>query len=447
MTDKKLSLAAEAYLYGYPLVYCVQEMINTALKPEIAWSAPVNTFGYARKLLGPETEFVSPNNDTLYTMAMVDATHEAQVLHLPDTQDRYYVMQFVDAWTNNFTYLGRRATGTKEDYYLLVGPDWEGEVPDGIHLLRTPTNVFAIIGRYATTGGDDLEKVWALQEDTWLTPLSRYPEKPDNSQRALGDWELAPYDQQVGDALKFWEQMRNWMKLFPPSEIDQAYQQKFEPLGLLAEESPYLNPDPVLAETLKAGEAEFWAFLQANLAPGEPVNGWSFAVDAFNFNLDYLGIGTLPEWKFADRATAFFYRAVIARVGLWGNHSYEASYPQVFLDENGEQLNGSRKYVLHFDEMPPADAFWSVTMYNIPKFYLVANPIQRYSIGDRTPGLRYNPDGSLDIYMQHESPGPDKEANWLPAPEGDFRPILRMYQPRPEVLDGTYILPPIRRVE
>jgi hypothetical protein len=449
MSETKLSLAAEAYLYGYPLVYCVQEMMNTAAKPALAWAAPVNTFGYARELLGPESEFVSPNNDTLYTMAMVDATHEAQVLHLPDTYDRYYVMQFVDTWTNNFSFLGRRATGTQESTYLLTGPDWQGDVPEGMTLLRAPTNVFAVVGRYATTGGDDLAKVWALQEDTWLTPLSRYPQKPDNSARTFGDWNLAPYDERVKNDLKFWEQLRAWMQLFPPSAIDQTYQQKFEPLGLLSAESPYIDPDPALTETLKAGEKEFWAFLQANLAPGEPLNGWSFAVDAFNFNLDHLGIGTLdtPEWKFSDRATAFFYRAVIARVGLWGNNTYEAAYPSVFLDEHGEQLNGARKYVLHFDELPPVDAFWSVTMYNMPKFYLVANPIKRYSIGDRTPGLKYNPDGSLDIYMQHESPGLDKESNWLPAPMGDFRPILRMYQPLPEALDGTFVLPPVRRVE
>ena len=448
MNDKKLSLAAEAYLYGYPLVYNIQEMINTASKPEIAWSAPVNTFGHARDLLDPETEFVSPNNDTLYTMAMVDVTQEAQVLHLPDTQGRYYVMQFIDAWTNNFAYLGRRSTGTQEGYYLLAGPDWHGQVPEGVTLLRAPTHVFAIVGRYATTGGDDLAQVWALQEDTWLTPLSRYPQQPDNSQRTLGDWDLAPYDARVGDDLKFWEQFRAWMRLFPPSAIDQAYQRKFEPLGLLAEESPYINPEPALAEALKAGQTEFWAFLEANLAPGEPVNGWNFMVGAFNYNMDHLGIGTLdtPEWKLGDRATAFFIRAVVARVGLWGNHSYEAAYPSLFLDEHGEQLNGAHKYVLHFDELPPVDAFWSVTMYDIPKFYLVANPINRYSIGDRTPGLKYNSDGSLDIYMQHESPGPDKESNWLPAPEGDFRPILRMYQPRPKALDGTYVLPPVRRV-
>lgn len=448
MSDSKLSLAAEAYLYGFPLVYNIQEMEKTASKPTFPWSAPVNTFGYARELAGPETEFVSPNNDTLYAIAIVDLTREPQVLHLPDTQDRYYVMQFIDAWTNNFAYLGRRATGTEEGYYLLAGPDWEGEVPEGLTLLRTSTNAFVICGRFATTGGDDLPAVWALQDDTQLTPLSQYPDKPDNSAREFGDWELAPFDKDVDKDLEFWEQLRSWMKIFPASATDQAYQTKFESLGLLAEDSPYINPDPALKEALKAGESEFWAFLGANLAPGEKINGWSFVVNAVNYNIDHLGIGTLdtPEWKFADRGTAYFFRAVVARVGLWGNHSYEAAYPIVYIDENDEVLNGTHNYVLHFDKLPPANAFWSVTMYNVPKYYLEANPINRYSIGDRTPGIEYNPDGSLDIYMQHESPGTDKESNWLPTPKGEFRPILRIYQPRAEVLDGTSVFPPIKRV-
>jgi hypothetical protein len=298
MSTSKLSLAAEAYLYGYPLVYCIRETINLASASNKSGSAPVNTFRYSRELLGPEVEFVSPNNDTLYTLAAADVTAEALVLHVPDTHDRYYVLQFVDAWTNNFAYIGRRATGTMEGFYLLAGPNWEGVVPDGVTLLRTPTNVFAIVGRFATTGGDDLAVVRALQDDTWLTPLSRHPGIPDKSKRAVDDWELAPFDMRVDDGLKFWEQFRAWMKLFPPSEIDQAYQAKFEPLGLLADDSPYVNPDPALVETLKNGKAEFWTFLEANLAPGEPINGWSFAVDAFNYNLDHLGIGTLdtPEW-------------------------------------------------------------------------------------------------------------------------------------------------------
>jgi len=443
----KLSLAAEAYLYGYPLVEGVGGMIKNTSGPATVFSGPVNMFAHATTLAGPETDIVSPNNDTLYSFVFADVTKEPLVLHLPDTNDRYYVMQFIDTWTNNFAYLGRRATGTKEGLYLLAGPNWAGDVPDGVTLLRAPTNIFVVAGRFACSGAVDIPNVYALQADTWVTPLSLYPERPDNSGRQFSDWELAPYDERVDDDLRFWEQLRAWMKLFPPPDVEQEYIKKFEPLGLLAAESPYVTPDPSLVETLQAGKAECVAFIEANMAPGEPVNGWRAVPHAFDFNLDNLGIGTLPDWKFPDRATAYFFRTIVARVGLWGQHGYEAHYPQVFEDHQGQQLNGSSKYVIHFDELPPADAFWSITMYNMPNYLLIDNPINRYSIGDRTPGLAYNEDGSLDIYIQKDSPGLAKESNWLPCPEGNFRPIMRMYQPRPEALDGTYILPPIRRVE
>jgi len=168
----------------------------------------------------------------------------------------------------------------------------------------------------------------------------------------------------------------------------------------------------------------------------------------FDYNDDYFGIGTIdaPEWRIADRSRAYATRAAAARAGLWGNHGYEANYEIVYVDADGEQLNGTHRYELRLDPMPPVDAFWSLTMYNVPKFLLVPNPIDRYSIGDRTPGLQFAADGSLTIYLQQESPGPDKESNWLPAPEGEYRPVMRMYQPKSEVLSGGYALPAIRRI-
>jgi hypothetical protein len=198
MSNEEIKLATEAYLYGYPMVYSVNEMIRTVSGPDLIWSAPVNLFGHATKLAGPETEFVSPINDALYSMVMADVTEEPLVLHLPDTNDRYYVMQFIDVWTNNFAYLGRRATGTEEGFYLLAGPNWEGDVPEGVTLVRAPTNIFVIAGRFATSGESDVANVRSLQDDTWVTPLSRYPEGPDNSGRKFGDWDLAPYDQRAG---------------------------------------------------------------------------------------------------------------------------------------------------------------------------------------------------------------------------------------------------------
>jgi hypothetical protein len=447
MNDKKISLAAEAYIYGYPLVYNLHEMTNTITKPGL-FHAPLNVFGYARKLAGPETKFVSVNNDTLYTVAIVDVTEEPQVLHLPDTNGRYYVMQFVDAWTNNFAYPGKRATGTKEVFFLLTGPGWQGETPQGMQRINAPSNLFAIVGRYAVDQNDeDVKIVNALQDDTWLTPLSRYPEKPDNSERKLGDRDPLPYDKRVGEDYLFWEQLRSWMKLFPPPEAEKEYIKKFESLGLLADESPYVNPSPELVEMLKPAKAEAVEFIKANLALGEPVNGWRLAPHIFDYNLDYFEVGTDPTWAIKDRAKAHIVRAVAARVGLWGNHGYEANYLQVYEDGNGDPLSGEHKYVLHFDAVPPVDAFWSITMYNMPDFYLVENPINRYAIGDRTTGLKFNDDGSLDIYMQYESPGAEKESNWLPTPKGKFRPILREYSPHPEALDGTWVVPPIKRVD
>ena len=162
MNDTKLSLAAEAYLYGYPLVYNLEMMAEQA-SGKILTGGPVNTFGFARALLGPEVEFVAPNNDTLYSNLMADVTKEPLVLHLPDTHGRYYVMQFVDAWTNNFAYMGRRATGTEEDLYLLAGPDWDGETPEGMTLVQTPTNIYAIVGRLAIHGEADIPKLLAIQ--------------------------------------------------------------------------------------------------------------------------------------------------------------------------------------------------------------------------------------------------------------------------------------------
>jgi hypothetical protein len=323
-------------------------------------------------------------------------------------------------------------------------------VPEGVTLVRAPTNIFVIAGRFATSGESDVANVRALQDDTWVTPLSRYPEPPDNSGRKLGDRDLAPWNRDVGEALAWWERFRAWSQLFPPPATERDYIQKFEPLGLLAPDSPYADPDPELAKVLEAGQKAGQEFIEANSkAGGEPVNGWSMITHLFDYNLDAFEVGAIdsPQWKIEDRAKAHVLRAVAARVGLWGNHAYEAAYAFLWVDEHGEKLNGAHRYVLHFEETPPADAFWSLTMYESPNYYLVANPINRYSIGDRTPGIKYNEDGSLDLYLQLDSPDPEVESNWLPAPEGVFRPTMRMYQPGEAVLDGSWLPPAIKRLD
>lgn len=438
--------AAEAYIYGYPLVYDLQEVAEFVEGGgSLPIQAPYNTFASARRLLGPETRFVSPNNDTLYLVAMLDVRQGPVVLHVPDTQDRYYVLQFVDAWTNNFAYIGRRATGTAEAEFLLTDRDHQGEVPAGMTVVQAPTGVFTIVGRVQVDGEADLPAVHALQDQFTLTPFPAGAGGVSPGQVAG----VPEPDPRARDDLRWWERFRVALAAFPPPAADASFVALAERLGLTASQSPYVDPDPELAELLVAGQQAGQAKIEElGKAGGGGAGGWISAMHMFDYNLDHLGVGTLdaPEWKISDRARAYVTRAVAARGGLWGNHGYEADYAFVWTDDEGQPLDGANRYELRLESPPPVDAFWSLTMYDVPDFYLVANPIDRYSIGDRTPGLRTAEDGSVTISMQASAPGPDKESNWLPAPAGRFRPILRMYQPQKAVLDGTYVLPPVRKV-
>jgi hypothetical protein len=438
--------AAAAYVYGYPLVYDLKEVANSvAGGGSLPMQAPYNRFAYARRLLGPETKFVSPNNDTLYVVAHCDVRQGPLVLHVPDTGDRYYVLQFIDAWTNNFAYIGRRATGTAEAEYLLTDRDYDGPVPDAMTVVAAPTGVFTIGGRVQVNGEADLPAVHALQDQFTLTPLAVRAGGPAPAE--VGG--VPQPDPRVREELRWWDQFRVALTAFPPPAADKQFVALAERFGATAAESPYVDPDLGLAEVLIAGQQVGQAKIEA-LAKGggDTPGGWTSALHLFDYNLDHLGLGTIdaPEWKLPDRAKAYVTRALAARAGLWGNHGYEAYYAFVWTDEDGQPLHGANRYELRLESPPPVDAFWSLTMYDVPDFYLVANPIDRYSIGDRTPGLQTGPDGSVTIYLQSDSPGPDREANWLPTPAGAFRPIMRMYQPQQPVLDGTYVLPAIRKV-
>lgn len=437
MSKELEGLAAEAFIYGFPLVFDLQEVDRVGSKGMGSLpAAPFNTFAHATKLAGPDDPFVSVNNDTVYSIAQVDVSGGPVRLDVPDADGRYYVLQFVDAWTNNFAYVGHRATGTDAGWYLLVGPDWEGDEENAI---RFPTSVATIVGRWAVASDDDLPAVRELQSRLTLTPTDG----------ATGAGLPQP-DPAVAEDLRFFEQLRVWMQAFPPAERDREYQQRFAPLGLFDADSPYATPDEDLAAALRAGLAAGKAKLEDAMThgAGPQVNGWKLTYHLFDYNLDFFEVGALddPAWRLADGPSRYAQRGVAARAGLWGNHGYEAAYAMVWVDGDGDALDGTKRYELRFATPPPVDAFWSVTMYDEPDFYLVANPIDRYSIGDRTPGLHRADDGSLTITMQSEEPAdPQARANWLPTPAGAFRPILRMYEPHAAVFDGTYELPPITK--
>jgi hypothetical protein len=435
-------LAADAHRFGFPLVFNLEQVRRFAEDGLGALpAAPFNTFAHATQLAGPEDTFVSVNNDTVYSIAQLDLRAGPVRLDVPAAGDRYSVLQFVDAWTDNFAYVGRRATGGAAGTYWIVPPGWDGAVPSGATAIAAPTAVVTIVGRWAVAGEDDLPAVAELQRGLRLTPA-------DGGASAAVPAFPEP-DPAVPDDLRFFEELRVWSQAFPPAPAELDYAQRFAELGLLATTSPYTADGvPELAEALRAGLSAGRARLEDAVEHGDApeVHGWRLTYHMFDYNNDYFGIGTLddPNWRIADRDAARTARAVAARAGLWGNHGYEAAYAMAWVDGDGEPLSGDRSYTLRFGTPPPVDAFWSVTMYDLPEFFLVANPLERYSIGDRTPGLRYGADRSLTLLLQHDDPGEERRANWLPTPPGRFRPILRMYQPRAEVFGG-YELPPIRR--
>jgi hypothetical protein len=446
---EKVKRAVEVYVYGYPLVYNVDEMKKFPAGEATLVSDQArgyNDFGKARALLDPSVKFVSPNNDTLYLIGVVDVGGGPVVLHVPDLSGRYYVLQFVDAWTNNFAYVGRRATGTKEGDFLLTPVGYDGPVPDGMSVIEAPSRVFVVLGRIQTNGVDDVPAVQTLQDQFRLTPFSDSPRGP-GAGAPVGIPEPASG---VADDLLFWEKFRVALAAFPPPSGDKEFVEAAAEFGLTDDASPYTNPDAGLRGRLIEAEKQAKALIdKVSKTSLNIVDGWSSAKHVFDYNLDRCGPGTLdtPEWKIADRKRAYVVRAVAARLGMWGNHGYEADPALLWQDANGDVLDGSRRYELTLSPPPPVEAFWSLTMYAEPDYYLVENPLDRYSIGDRTPGLQVADDGSITIYMQHTSPGADKESNWLPAPAGKFRPLLRAYQPGQAIQDGTYKLPTVSRLD
>ncbi|WAA67868.1 DUF1254 domain-containing protein [Microbacterium oxydans] len=443
MTDLDADRAAilQAYLYGFPLVFNLDQVIRyTTTGVGANPAAPFNTFSHARTLAGPDDTFVTINNDTLYSMAQVDLSVGPVELRVPDTAGRYYVLQFVDAWTNNFAYVGHRATGTAAGAFLLVPPEWSGDA-GGLTVIRFPTTVASIVGRWAVSDDADLPTVHALQDATTLRPL-------DDGASPAG---LAEPDPLVPESARFLEKLRVWSQQFPPAPRDVPLQESLAATGITtAGPSPYasisLSEAARLVGDLDAAKEVLHTALTHGSSPEE--NGWKLTFHAFDYNLDYFEIGALDDdrFKMSDPKLRIVERAAAALGGLWGNHPYEAAYIMTYVDDRGEQLTGARTYTLRLDPPPPVAAFWSLTMYSVPDFYLVENPIARYSIGDRTPGLVRDEDGALTITISHEPPAePTAAANWLPAPAGDFRPVMRMYEPDASVLDGGYTFPAITR--
>jgi hypothetical protein len=431
-------VATDAYIYGYPLVLMdLTRQVLTNVPSPVDKAAPVNQIGNMRKFPEPtDTAVVSPNADTLYSFSFLDLAREPMVLSVPETGKRYYLMQMLDAWTNVFAAPGTRTTGNGQCDFAIVGPSSKGTLPENLKVIRAPTSLVWIIGRTQTNGKEDYAAVNAIQDKYKLRPLSAFGKVTTAAARPAVDPSIdmkTPPVQQVAqmDANTFFLRLNILMKDNPPVAADSDDLKRFAPLGI-APGKPFdlKSLDPAIAKSLKEGVRSGLAKIvaEAKKTHGEVLNGWEFMADVGRYGTNYL------------------WRAVVALVGLGANLPEDAVYPRATKDAGGQPLTGANEYVIRFGkgQLPPVGAFWSITLYNSKQFF-VPNPINRYAIGDRDE-LKFDDDGSLTIYVQNESPGKDKESNWLPAPKDSFNLFMRLYWPKKEILEGKWRPPEIERL-
>jgi hypothetical protein len=437
--DQAAEIAVGAYVFGYPLVLMdVTRQVMTAVPKAGAREAPVNQLVHIREFPDPTfTEVVSPNADTLYSTAWLDLTKEPIILSVPDVGKRYYLMEMLDTWTNVFAAPGTRTTGNGRGDFAIVGPQWKGKLPADVKEIKSPTNMIWLLGRTQTNGKEDYAAVRSIQDQYKLTPLSAWGrdyKPPDNAPVAAGvDMKTPPVEQVAKmDAATFFARLNTLMKDNPPSNADASAVNSFAAIGV-APGTPFdlKSLDQVVAKSVegsvKTAQAKIVA--EARKPHGKKVNGWDVMTNLGRYGTDYL------------------FRSVVAIVGLGANLPEDAIYPRATEDTDGQPLTGANSYVVHFPkgQLPPVNAFWSLTMYNSKQFF-VQNPINRYAIGDRDK-LKFNDDGSLTINIQHESPGKEKESNWLPAPADQFNMFMRLYWPKKEIEDGAWKMPGVERVK
>jgi hypothetical protein len=435
--SEALALGVEAVVYGLPLVITDVTMRKaTNVVAPGGFSAPVNQLLNLRAF--PDAQFkdvVRANVDTLYSIAFMDVSAEPMVLSVPDTQGRYYLMPMLDGWTNVFASPGKRTTGTRAGHFAITGPGWTGTLPKGVEELKSPTAIVWMIGRTQTNGPKDYAAVHAIQDQLKLVPLSAFG-KPFKAPPGVVDpgvdTKTPPVEQVMKmSAATFFGRLAALMKANPPPEADAPILARLAKIGIVPGQ-PFdaAKLDPAVARGLEKSVETAMAKLQAAAkTAGQLQNGWR-----------------IPSPLLGNYGTDYGTRAVVALFGLGATLPADAMYPSAFVDGDAKPLDGANRYVVHFDkgQTPPANAFWSVTMYN-PQSFFVDNPINRYAISSWMP-LKRNKDGSLDLYIQHASPGKDKEANWLPAAQGEFNVTMRIYWPKPDALDGKWNPPALVKV-
>lgn len=434
------AIAKEAYIYGFPLVdnYRVQySYFVDRNSPE--FKAPWNTLDNEARVYTPDDKAIqTPNSDTPYSWLGTDLRAEPLVISVPAVpKERYYSLQFIDAYTFNYAYVGSRATGSEAGNFLLVGPGWKGAKPAGIKaVIQSETTLGLVLYRTQLLNPGDIEGVKKVQAGYRVQPLSAFLGKAAPPAAPALDYikPLTPDQQKTSP--EFYEVLNYMLRFCPTDSSEKELMARFARLGIGANGSfKAAKLSPEMRQAVEAGMADAWKefgeFKTTELDTGKRNSADGFGTRAFLKN-DYM------------------VRMASAVLGIYGNSKEEALYPAYFVDSTGGKPDASKnRYTLRFapGQLPPVNAFWSLTMYELPASLLSANPLNRYLINSpMLPGLKKDADGGITLYVQHESPGKDKESNWLPAPAGPFFAVMRLYWPKPAALDGRWKQPPLERV-
>ena len=433
------AVGVDAYLYFYSLVtmdVTRKQLTNQEPTPG-GIGGPMNSFANVGAFPSADMKVVvRPNFDTLYSSGWLDLTKEPMVVSVPDTGGRYYLLPMLDMWTDVFASPGWRTTGTEAGNFLVTPPGWSGTVPDGFTEIKAPTPYVWIIGRTKTDGPADYDSVHKIQEGYKITPLSEWGKEPVAPEVKIDpsiDMKTPPKKQvDTMPAGPFFAYAADLLKLHPPHITDEPIIAQLKRIGFEVGTSFDLDKaDPAVKKGL-ASAPEDAQKLMAWKVPtlARIANYWSMNTDTMGVYGNY-----------------YLKRAIVTQLGLGANLPGDAIYPLNLADDTGKPLDGASNYTLHFDkdQIPPARAFWSITLYDNDGFQ-VANSLNRFAVSSWMP-FHYNPDGSLDLYFQNESPGADKEANWLPAPKGPYNLTMRLYAPKSEALTGRWSPPPVIKAQ
>lgn len=437
-------LSREAYAFGFPLV-----LMDTSSKYMAAISrssdkqskVPMYKFYHTRKVR--ETRYhdiASLDNDMIYSTAWLDLSKDPVVLTVPSSGKRFYVGGLIQGWSDIFGVVGTRATGNKKQRFLLSGPQWKGKTPEGMKPLRSSTNLVWVPIRIDASGGADGSSARAFQEGLRLTPLSLWG-KNRSTLRMVDidqglDLKKTPRDQVFAmSAEEYYSKLCALMVDNPPAPLDAAFVEKLHTLGITPSKNFKFKDLPAetqlaLNESTK-GAKNFILSHQGSFSPvGRLVNGWTMPLSDAGFGTDY------------------YRRAFEAYQGLGNLPPQDGFFPVAYEDNMGQQLMGENSYQITFekDQLPPVNGFWSMTLYQLPDIKLVETSLRRYSLGQYNR-LKYNPNGSLTIYVQPTNPGRDRESNWLPSGKGNYQLTLKMYWPKKEVVEGRWTPPLVERMQ